>query len=273
MSHRVGEVYRRIERFDYTEIETFLYRRQIMEAGVLTPVLLWLFSSDVPPYLQIKKGIHALESYLVRRMVCRMTTMGYSWLFRNLVNSLIDSDHTEAGDVIVKYLEEQTANQRLWPNDLQVEDTFLREPLYSTMRRARLRIVLEGIETELRTNKTESVSVPRNLTIEHIMPVTWRQHWKPPINMQNDPRVLAERDRLVHSIGNLTLVNRRLNADLSNAPWRDEQLALHEHSLLFLNKTLLDNAPDVWDEAAIMDRARRLCQAAIKIWPHADGIR
>ena len=41
---------------------------------------------------------------------------------------------------------------------------------------------------------------------------------------------------------------------------------------LFLNKTLLDDALDVWDESAIVERARRLCQVAARVWPYSDGI-
>ena len=267
----VGDVYRRIEEERYPEIETFLYRRRIMEAGVLTPVLLWLLSSKVPQH-HIEKSLRALESYVVRRMICHTTTMGYSSLFRDLVNVLEDKKSTEAGDIIVEYLATQTANQRLWPSDRQVKDVFVHDPLYRMLRRARLRILLEGIESAMRTDKTELSSVTANLTIEHIMPQAWRQNWKLPADPQDRSRAEEERDRLVNSIGNLTLVTRKLNAAMSNVPWQDKRLALRDHSVLFLNKDL-EEAPDVWDEAAITERAERLCQAAIKVWPHADGIR
>ena len=270
--HKLADVYRKIEQSGYPRRDAFLYRRRVMEAGVITPVLLWLFSSDTPEQ-QIDKGLHAIESYLVRRMVCHMTTAGYSWLFRNLVDRLKDSNSSTAGDVIVAYLASQTANQRLWPNDRQFEDAFVRDPLFRILRRNRLRIVLEGIEEALRTEKTEYQSVPNDLTIEHIMPVKWSQHWPLPEDAQNDIRVTDDRNRLVQTMGNLTLVTARLNSELSNAPWQNKRLALHDHSVMFLNRDALDNAPSVWDEAAIEARARRLYQAATKVWPCADDIR
>ena len=82
----------------------------------------------------------------------------------------------------------------------------------------------------------------------------------------------ANRDRVIHSIGNLTLVNDKLNSSISNGPWANKRAELDKHSVLLLNKDLLDNAPDGWDETAIAARARRLCQAAIKVWPHANAI-
>lgn len=269
--HKLADVYKKIEQSGYPSQETFLYRRKVMEAGVITPVLLWLFSSDTPNE-QITKGLHAIESYLVRRMVCRMTTAGYSWLFRDLVDRLKASSPFTAGDVIVEYLASQTANQRLWPNDRVFAESFERDPLFRILRRSRLRIVLEGIEEALRTEKTEYQSVPKDLTIEHIMPVKWPQHWPLPAGDQNDIRATDDRNRLVQTMGNLTLVTARLNAELSNAPWQNKQLALRDHSIMFLNRDALDNAPSVWDEAAIEARAHRLSQVAIKVWPRAGGI-
>ena len=85
---RAGIAYRELdEATPKPGMETFLYRWGTMQAGVLTPVLLWLLSSEVPE-LQLMKGLHAIESYLIRRMVCRMTTRDYNHLFINLVGKL-----------------------------------------------------------------------------------------------------------------------------------------------------------------------------------------
>lgn len=269
---KFADVYRKIEESGYPSREVFFYRRRTMESGTVAPVLLWLFSSDVPEQ-QMDKSLTALESFQVRRMICRMNTMGYSWLFRGLVDRLKASVPSVAGDVIVDYLAIQTANQRLWPNDRMLEDAFINASLFTILRRDRLRMVLEGIEMALRTEKTEYQSVPPDLTIEHIMPKKWSQNWPLPADEQNDIRAMDDRNRLVHSMGNLTLVTARLNIELSNAPWQNKRLALRDHSVMFLNKDALDNATSVWNEAAIEARARRLCQAAIKVWPHADDMR
>ena len=90
--------------------------------------------------------------------------------------------------------------------------------------------------------------------------------------MEDKELAAHRRDDVVHRIGNLTLVTKGLNSTLSNARWCDKRVTLDDHSILFLNKTLLDDAPDVWNEAAIEARAKQLCAAAAKVWPHADGI-
>ena len=267
----VGESYRALEEAAKPGMETFLYRWGVMQAGVLTPVLLWLLSSQVPQ-LQLEKSLRAIESHQVRRMIRRMTTRGYNRLFISLVDKLEKAGPENAGDAIVEYLGGQTSDVGLWPNNQELEEAFAHLELYRLLTRGRLRIVLEGIEEELRPVTAEIQDVPRNLTIEHIMPQQWRQHWDLPANTEDDIQAEWDRDHFIHTIGNLTLVNHWLNPTLSNAPWEEKQATLGEHSVLFLNKDLLGDAPSVWDEAAIAERAKRLCQVATRVWPHADDI-
>lgn len=271
---RARSIYEDLEHGRYPDIASFLNRWRTMQVGVMTPVLLWLLSSDVPPP-QFARGLSALESYLVRRMICRITPKDYNRLFVALLGRLEEQGPEYAGDTILRFLADQDAHVRQWPDDLMLEDAFVTAPLYRLLTRGRLRLVLEGIEVGLRTNWAETQDVPSDLTIEHVMPQSWRQnrhHWPLPADIADELRAAGSRDRLVHSIGNLTLVTGRLNASLSNLSWRQKQDRLSKFFTLYLNKGLLDQAPDVWDEAAIEKRARGLCQVAIKVWPHADGI-
>ena len=267
----VGESYRALEENSNPDMATFLYRWEVMQAGTMTPVLLWMLLSEVPEE-QMDKGLRALESHYLRRMVCRMTSRGYNRLFISLVGRLEEAGAEYAGDTVVDFLANQDSDVGLWPSDRQMEEAFLNLPLYRLLTRGRLRIILEGIEEELRTDKAESQSVPRGLTIEHTMPIGWRSHWPLIVGVENEVEQAENRDHLIHTIGNLTLVNSRLNPALSNTPWKNKRATLNEHYTLFLNKDLLDNAPEVWDESAIGERAKRLCLMATKVWPHADSI-
>ena len=85
---KVGKVYTALEKVEVDDgIEPFLYRRGVMQAGVITPVLMWLLSSEVPQE-QITKSLLSLESYLVRRMICGMTTRGYGRFFIGMLSAL-----------------------------------------------------------------------------------------------------------------------------------------------------------------------------------------
>ena len=109
------------------------------------------------------------------------------------------------------------------------------------------------------------------LTVEHIMPEKWQQHWPLPSD-KDEAEATNDRDEAIKSIGNLTLTTRKLNAKLSNSPWSEKRKTLDEHSSLFLNKTLLDGAPDVWDEVAIEKRSSDLAKIIMQIWPSAEKI-
>ncbi len=265
----LGRIYREdIEEGRRPDIAKFLERHNVMNVGVVTPLLLWLLSADLPA-AQISNCLTAIESFLVRRVVCGYHARSYGELFVGLIRKLTDASAGDTDSVVVSYLGEQTAQATLWPSDEELRERFVTAPLYQYLTRGRLKMVLEGIEAELRTNKAESQEVPDDLHIEHVMPQTWHPNWPLPVEVAEDEKAVADRDRTIHTIGNLTLVNKRLNSSLSNAPWGKKRETLAEHSVLFLNKRLVNEGPEVWDEAAIKERAKWLHERAVKIWPHA----
>ncbi len=267
----IGETYKSLERENQeSRIETFLYRWRTVDAGTLTPLLLWLFSrpEHVVGYEQRLQALGALESYLVRRMICRMTTKDYNRLFLELMAELREAGPGEAAESIVAFLAEQTSESRRWPTDGDVEHAILDLPLYRLLTRRRLRMVLEAIEDECRSAFSEEANITRgSLTIEHVMPQSWSEHW-PLGPVQDVLQAQHERERLVHSLGNLTLVNHRLNPALSNGPWAQKQKMLDDHTVLHLNKDLLNGYKDAdWTAATIAARGASLAEVVTRIWP------
>ena len=265
----LGGIYRDVEEVRREDIAKFLERRNVMNVGVVTPLLLWLLSVDLPPQ-RLENCLTAIESFLVRRVVCGYSARSYGELFVGLIRKLADASTDDVDSAVVSYLAEQTAQASLWPGDEELRERFITAPLYQYLTRGRLRMVLEGIEAKLRTNKAETGEVPGNLHIEHVMPQTWHPNWPLPAELAEDEEAVAERNRIIHTIGNLTLVNGRLNSSLSNAPWASKRKTLADHSVLFLNKRLVNKGPKVWDEAAIEKRGKWLHRRAVTIWPHAD---
>jgi len=76
-------------------------------------------------------------------------------------------------------------------------------------------------------------------------------------------RFILERRRLIHPIGNLTVVTQPLNAAMRNAGYAEKKQYLRE-SVLALNRYFEGVAE--WDEQAIQDRAHDLFQHARTIW-------
>ena len=183
------------------EEESFYYH--VMQARVITPVLLLLLSAEEGTRIG---AFSALESFLVRRMICRQTTKDYNRLVLEMASRLRESGLDKADAVTAGFLKEQTAYAREWPSDEAVADALGSSPLYRLLTRGRLRLVLEGVERRLRlSGKTEQPAVPKNLTIEHLMPVGWdKMEWQLPEGVDTDAATY-QRNTLSHSIGNLTL--------------------------------------------------------------------
>jgi len=265
----IGNIYRDVEQVRRADIAKFLERRSVMNVGAVTPLLLRLLSTEVPE-AALEKCLKALESFLVRRVVCGYGAKGYGELFVSLITRLAAAPDNNADRVVISFLADQTAQATIWPGDAELRERFLTAPLYQWLTRGRLRMVLTGIEEQLRTVKSETQEASLNLQIEHIMPQAWSTNW--PLPGDHDADDTARRDRAIHTIGNLTLVNGRLNPSLSNAPWDTKRKAFADHSVLFLNKRLVNDGPQCWDENAVEGRARWLHNQAIKVWPHHADI-
>ena len=115
-----------------------------------------------------------------------------------------------------------------------------------------------------------------SLTIEHILPQTWQTYW--PLENTGDQVIyqqkFLERERIKHTLGNLTLVTDKLNPALSNAPWKKKMKELNKHSVLFLNKHLDDGwgHQSKFGEDEIQERSREFAKIVCAIWPSVEGI-
>ncbi len=158
--------------------DSFHYRYQVMQAGAITPALLYILST----HLEKRVGaLKALESFLIRRMICGGSTRGYGRLALELVGELQKYGIDNVDSVVANFLKEQTADYRAWPDDQDLEIALHTLPIYRLLSRGRLRLILEGAEEKLRHDSmAEQLEVPKNLTIEHVMPQSWGANWPLP---------------------------------------------------------------------------------------------
>ena len=263
---RAGVVYQDMEEARQPGIETFLRRVKTLELGVVMPPLLWLYTNDIADESR-QRSVQALESYLVRRMLCGLVSQGLNRFFIDLVRELKASGSDRVDTRVIEFLSGSTVDNRLWPKDGMLAERLIQAPMRGNV--SRQKMVLEAIEMSLRSDKTESLGQFRNLTVEHIMPQSWERNWPLPENTEEatDSRIQA-----IKEIGNLTLLTDKLNATASNAAWDEKQETLGKHTAFRLNWELLKEPPDVWDEAVIHERSRQLCEYIKEIWPYADKL-
>ena len=264
---KAGRVYQDLEETRTPGIEAFLRRVKTMEIGVAMPVLMWLYTTHIPDRIR-KRSIQVIESYLVRRMLCGVTTQGLNRLFVELLIRAEANSPDTADQVILDFLSGLQVDNRIWPTDSMLYENLVGVPLRGTV--ARQTMVMEAIESHLRSDRTEAMTQER-LTREHIMPSQWQRHWPLPQGATGD-EVIDARHQTVKEIGNLTLVTGKLNASLSNAPWNEKRETLREHTALRLNWELLECSSEAWTEESIRERSEQLANFVVEIWPFANDI-
>ncbi|MEU4819772.1 DUF262 domain-containing HNH endonuclease family protein [Micromonospora aurantiaca] len=283
-----ADTYRALANLPEDTAQGSFYSRVIETMGLAatSPLLLWLLSDNHKvPEKQLEIALKALESWVMRRTLLRMTMKDVNKTMVSILKLLDRSPIDTAGDTVRNFLADQRADARLWPTDATMKAELPSLKLYGYLRQSRLRVVLEAIEKKLRTKFHENIALPAKLEIEHVMPRSWQTHWNPEPRLT--PEQAADRDRRIQTLGNLTLVAKSLNGALSNRPWTDTEAAgmtsggeaglgkrtlLEKYSLLVLSKDLIKDHPDAWRDADIEARAAELTDHICQVWtgPPAD---
>lgn len=270
---KYGVVY---ENFEHepstTDLGQFLYRLNTMEVTTAYPALLWLLGPEgITDPEERRIALQAIESWLVRRLITRQTTKNYNTVFLALLKAVRDAVRARGdlpvGSDVVEHLAGLSGESQYWPTAAGVRSALRTLPAYTVVPRSRVRMILEALEAGLYSGLTEKVSLPNDLTIEHVLPQEWVANWPLPDGV--DPfQARLDRDAAKQRIGNLTLVTGRLNPKMSNAAWPDKRSALREYSVMRIS-TDIRNA-EVWDETAIAERTERLADLSIAVWPRPN---
>lgn len=256
----------------------FGYRTGVLESEVIKPLILYLMDPEQPKIseTQLAKALEVVESWMVRRMLVRATTKSYSQVVAELIKRIESFDRANAGDEIEKFFAEQTGANRYWPDDAELTGELTALQAYRRIGRGRLRMLLEAVEDRLRGwrpghSALGGERVARStLAIEHVMPRKWLTHWP----LVAGEHTEEERDKLIHTLGNLTLLTGRLNSRVSNGPWMDaagKRSGLEGHDVLMLNRDVLKRGDQSWTESHITERTRDIITAILSIWPVPTG--
>jgi hypothetical protein len=116
-------------------------------------------------------------------------------------------------------------------------------------------VLLRAIEYKLRTTEELIIATPEKVHLEHIYPQ------KP-----TAPERLANHDEYVGRIGNLTLLDRRLNQEAQNSVFMTKRDNFYANSEIYMNGELVGK--NEWTATDIIERQQHLCDLALQIWPH-----
>lgn len=263
----------------------FCSRLRDMDISTIYPLILAI-QGDVEIPLQEKIGMFtALDSYITRRFLCGYTTKNYNKVFLDFIKHV---DTCKTAEKFTEYLKSKTGDTNLWPTDTILKDKLKERPLYREEKnrtRSISNILLE-IEKFRRGKKQEKIEfVNEGLTIEHVLPQKWFEHWplEDSLIPQNEFEIalhavmteedsngyyhkIENRNKKLHSLGNLTLLTTSLNPSVSNSAFLIKQKELAKQSTLLLNTYFMDFKD--WNETAIVNRTSFLTEDIIKIWKY-----
>ena len=284
--NKFSKTYKRItEPGSNNELEKLAKRLKAIDVTTIYPLLLAIEGDDEINLSDKRKLFKLLDSFITRRFVCGYTTKNYNNTFADFIKFL---EKNKSFELFESYLKEKTADTNILPTNNYLKEKVKERPIYSDARgksKAIINILLE-VEMYNRGKKQESISFDDfNLTVEHILPQNWNDSWSMNGKKVSDEEfenakyaVLAEeeadgiyhqienRNRILNTFGNLTILTSSLNPSVSNGPFLDKKKEIVRQSTLVLNSYLQDYI--AWDEESIEKRSDTIYQAISSIWKY-----
>lgn len=265
-----------------SDLASFARFLAAFDITIAFPLVMAIFTADLDDD-QKSVMLLTLESYLIRRAVCGRTAKGYNKLFLNAIKELRSRNITP--DHLQQYLGGQKGESADWPDDEEFKIAFIRRPAYKELSAARLIYILRKIEDAETSRLSEVVTINSQLSVEHVMPQGWWGVWTLKtgahaneeqveqarrweaigLSMDALSRAVMERENLIDTFGNLTLLTGPLNSSVSNGTFPQKRSAILQYCALRLNRYFQTVAE--WDEDAILKRAEFLFDSAKELWP------
>lgn len=232
-----------------------------IDKATLIPYVLYILMSGIGAS-ERDKVFAVLESYIMRRVVCRSDTSGYNRFFSDalLTNKILTSDAFSG------YVARLDNRLLVMPSDEELRDGALNEYRINSQNIG----ILYMLETKVRS--TMSATSARGIasySLEHLMPRTWKSTWD---LTGLSEETISKRDNSLWRLGNLAIIPSRLNSSVSNGRWKDKVAGNRKgqglrdcaNGLVTLSKYL--DLPE-WTEATIEQRGRELYDMMIEAWP------
>lgn len=233
----------------------FFHVMRELDITTVFPLVLFIYK-NVTDVTERNKILNCLESYLVRRTICKLTTKNYNNLFLSLLNEFKKLPQITEADVKTKLLS-FTEDSNRFPTDEDLLQAFHTSHLINQYSREVLYcIALYQLDNDYQDNRKLNFN---GFTVEHIMPKKWRNNWNGHPDWEED-----ETDMKLRTLGNLTLIMGKLNSSMRDSAWSNKKKALTKFSTLRITTDYLQIAD--WNEDEIYTRCKDLCNLALKIW-------
>ncbi len=245
--------------------------------------------TDEDTYNRIKEEFWVIESFVLRRRISPKGTHDYT---EKCVSMLEDNSVL----VLLKELEGKDASGNI--ADTKIQDGDIADYVGS-IKVNNAKLILFVIELyKMRDDESAHRSLHYIYELEHIMPQKWKTNWsgveikkedgsdwkdedgnKVSITTDEGCRV---RDKIISSLGNMTLLTKKLNVEISNGNFKDKiegkidakgkelpGIRKSGKQLLITEEIVAkyDAGDTLWDEGHIIKREKELATTIIEVWP------
>lgn len=231
-----------------------------LENTTMIPYILFVLK-NVTDVQEQNKIFEYLETYIMRRMVCRANTKNYNQLFseRLISNSILSKDELKL------FIESKSDKVNFMPSDIELKEGFQNSVLINNQSSG----ILYFIETKIRDKQKHSTSLLGfdRYSLEHILPKKWENNWGKLSNEQDK----ANRNKKLLTLGNLTIITASLNSSIRDGNWdikrngKGIKKGLNQYATGLDTFSQYMTLPD-WNEQTISNRADFLYNEAVKIW-------
>lgn len=244
------------------EIRTWLERIKVWGSTTAYPVVMRILArraAGTATTEQVANALRTLISYFVRRVVIGRATAG---LNKTLLQAVaVVGDEPDIDDALFAYL---SKGRKHFATDAQVREGVEAVAFYHHGRKEQQNLILRWLEESYEGKEKADL---KGLTIEHVLPQTLSDETRDEFaeTLGVDADLAVEHERLVHTLGNLTLTG--YNSEMSNSPFVTKRKQLAK-SPLGMNKAIA--AHDAWGPDEILGRGRALADQIIALWPGPD---
>lgn len=230
-----------------------------------TTVYLFLFrvfddyEAGIIDKAELGKVLQLLLNYSIRRLICEVGSNTLRGLYKTLYGRVFNREENKSHyyDAVVSFLTQLTSRDAI-PTDEEFVLALRERNLYR--KNALCKFLLVAIE-----NQGKEKIDTNSLSIEHIMPQNRNlsKVWQTMLG-ENWEQI---HDRYLHTLGNLTLTG--YNSELGDRPFAEKKKMLTDSEnpthITILYQDVLNQ--DAWDEGTIKNRAVRLSDIVLRLFP------
>lgn len=248
----------------HTEIRRRLTRIRSWGSTTAYPVVMQILARRTAGRTsddETARALMYLESYFVRRVVIGRATANLNRTLLQAVSAISEADHVDVA--LRDYLSQ---GRKYFATDLQVREATKTVPFYWQGRGTQKKLILQWLEEAYRPKEIVDIA-PQQLTIEHVLPQTMSDSVRDTFaaGLSAEADINYEHERIVHTLGNLTLSG--YNSELSNKPFAEKRQLLAK-SGLSMNQAIASHV--TWGAREIDARSTELAEKIIELWPGPD---